>query len=230
LSAIAAISSTSAPPRELALRRRQRLWRDQSLCAQFSLNLRTDLHGTAIRVTDIEPGLVGGTEFSNVRFKGDDAKAKNLRKHQRPDAGRCDRSGLVGGDAAKTRQHQYLEMMPVSQSFAGLSVHRWLISAPACGPGMGTASIKWYGRWVNLLKSNSMAAESQLNPTQPVNQQIYRIFRRDIVHCLIPPGTPLSEKEVSCVLTFHVSRCAKPLSSWRKTVLFRSAPARQLCE
>jgi 3-hydroxy acid dehydrogenase/malonic semialdehyde reductase len=30
---------------------------------QFSLNLRTDLHGTAIRVTDIEPGLVGGTEF-----------------------------------------------------------------------------------------------------------------------------------------------------------------------
>ncbi|EKM8142548.1 GntR family transcriptional regulator, partial [Klebsiella pneumoniae] len=42
-----------------------------------------------------------------------------------------------------------------------------------------------------------MAAESQLNPTQPVNQQIYRILRRDIVHCLIPPGTPLSEKEVS---------------------------------
>jgi 3-hydroxy acid dehydrogenase/malonic semialdehyde reductase len=33
------------------------------------------LHGTAIRVTDVEPGLVGGTEFSNVRFKGDDAKA-----------------------------------------------------------------------------------------------------------------------------------------------------------
>ncbi|PAM24075.1 GntR family transcriptional regulator, partial [Acinetobacter baumannii] len=30
-----------------------------------------------------------------------------------------------------------------------------------------------------------MAAESQLNPTQPVNQQIYRILRRDIVHCLI---------------------------------------------
>jgi 3-hydroxy acid dehydrogenase/malonic semialdehyde reductase len=38
---------------------------------QFSLNLRADLHGTAVRVTDIEPGLVGGTEFSNVRFKGD---------------------------------------------------------------------------------------------------------------------------------------------------------------
>lgn len=43
-----------------------------------------------------------------------------------------------------------------------------------------------------------------LNPTQPVNQQIYRILRRDIVQCLIPPGTPLSEKEIS--LRFDVSR------------------------
>lgn len=49
-----------------------------------------------------------------------------------------------------------------------------------------------------------MAAESQLNPTQPVNQQIYRILRRDIVHCLIAPGTPLSEKEIS--VRFAVSR------------------------
>ncbi|MEO3988724.1 GntR family transcriptional regulator [Pseudocitrobacter cyperus] len=49
-----------------------------------------------------------------------------------------------------------------------------------------------------------MAAETQLNPTQPVNQQIYRILRRDIVHCLIPPGTPLSEKDVS--MRFDVSR------------------------
>ncbi|MTD39709.1 FCD domain-containing protein [Erwinia sp. CPCC 100877] len=48
-----------------------------------------------------------------------------------------------------------------------------------------------------------MAADT-LNPTQPVNQQIYRILRRDIVHCLIPPGTPLSEKEVS--VRFDVSR------------------------
>ncbi|MFP1495836.1 GntR family transcriptional regulator [Escherichia coli] len=40
--------------------------------------------------------------------------------------------------------------------------------------------------------------------TQPVNQQIYRILRRDIVHCLIAPGTPLSEKEVS--VRFNVSR------------------------
>ena len=38
---------------------------------QFSLGLRADLHGTGIRVTSIEPGLVGGTEFSEVRFGGD---------------------------------------------------------------------------------------------------------------------------------------------------------------
>jgi 3-hydroxy acid dehydrogenase/malonic semialdehyde reductase len=41
---------------------------------QFTLNLKTDLVGTNVRVTDIEPGLVGGSEFSNIRF-GDDAKA-----------------------------------------------------------------------------------------------------------------------------------------------------------
>jgi 3-hydroxy acid dehydrogenase/malonic semialdehyde reductase len=40
----------------------------------FSLNLRADLVGKNIRVTDIEPGLAGGSEFSNVRL-GDDAKA-----------------------------------------------------------------------------------------------------------------------------------------------------------
>jgi 3-hydroxy acid dehydrogenase/malonic semialdehyde reductase len=42
---------------------------------QFSLNLRADLVGTGVRVTDIEPGLVGGTEFSRVRFEGDQARA-----------------------------------------------------------------------------------------------------------------------------------------------------------
>jgi 3-hydroxy acid dehydrogenase/malonic semialdehyde reductase len=42
---------------------------------QFSLNLRADLVGKNIRVTDIEPGMVTGSEFSKVRFGGDDAKA-----------------------------------------------------------------------------------------------------------------------------------------------------------
>ena len=40
---------------------------------QFSLDLRSDLHGTGVRVTCVEPGLSGGTEFSVVRFGGDQA-------------------------------------------------------------------------------------------------------------------------------------------------------------
>jgi 3-hydroxy acid dehydrogenase/malonic semialdehyde reductase len=42
---------------------------------QFSLNLRSDLVGKNIRVTDIEPGMVQGSEFSKVRFGGDEGKA-----------------------------------------------------------------------------------------------------------------------------------------------------------
>lgn len=42
---------------------------------QFSLNLKADLLGTPVRVTNIEPGMCGGTEFSAVRFKGDRARA-----------------------------------------------------------------------------------------------------------------------------------------------------------
>src|SRR3954467_7880908 len=45
---------------------------------QFSLNLRADLAGTRVRVTVLEPGLVGGTEFSNVRFHGDDTRAAQV--------------------------------------------------------------------------------------------------------------------------------------------------------
>lgn len=64
---------------------------------QFSLNLRTDLHGTAVRCHHIELGLVGGTEFSNVRFKGDDGKAeKPIKKYRCIDARRCQRKPSGG--------------------------------------------------------------------------------------------------------------------------------------
>ena len=92
---------------------------------QFSLNLRTDLHGTALRVTDIEPGLVGGTEFSNVRFKGDDGKAEKVYEGT---------TALTAEDVteavywvATLPKHvniNTLEMMPVSQTLAGLKVHK----------------------------------------------------------------------------------------------------------
>ncbi len=47
----------------------------KAFVAQFSLNLKADLVGTGVRVTDVEPGLVGGSEFSAVRFGGDAEKA-----------------------------------------------------------------------------------------------------------------------------------------------------------
>jgi 3-hydroxy acid dehydrogenase/malonic semialdehyde reductase len=45
---------------------------------QFTRNLRADLAGTGVRATDLAPGLVGGTEFSKVRYRGDDAAAAKV--------------------------------------------------------------------------------------------------------------------------------------------------------
>jgi 3-hydroxy acid dehydrogenase / malonic semialdehyde reductase len=50
---------------------------------QFSLNLRSDLHGTGVRVTCVEPGMAD-TEFSLVRFGGDKAKADNVYAGMQP--------------------------------------------------------------------------------------------------------------------------------------------------
>lgn len=51
---------------------------------QFSLGLKADLIGKNVRVSCIEPGLVGGTEFSVVRFRGDEAKADKVYEHTQP--------------------------------------------------------------------------------------------------------------------------------------------------
>lgn len=92
---------------------------------QFSLNLRADLAGTGIRVTDIEPGLCGGTEFSNVRFKGDDERAAGVYENIR---------FIRPEDIADTALWLYrrpahmnvntIEIMPVAQSFGALPVVR----------------------------------------------------------------------------------------------------------
>ena len=51
---------------------------------QFSLNLKADLTGTNVRVTNIEPGLVGGTEFSQVRLHGDAERAAKVYEGTEP--------------------------------------------------------------------------------------------------------------------------------------------------
>ncbi len=51
---------------------------------QFSLNLKADLVGTGVRVSNIEPGLVGGTEFSAVRFNGDQGRADKVYEGTTP--------------------------------------------------------------------------------------------------------------------------------------------------
>jgi 3-hydroxy acid dehydrogenase/malonic semialdehyde reductase len=91
----------------------------------FSLNLRADLFGTAVRVTEIEPGLVGGTEFSAIRFKGDAEKAAA------PYAGAdaltpedvADAVHWVASRPARVNVN-ILQVMPVAQSFGPLRVHK----------------------------------------------------------------------------------------------------------
>ena len=51
---------------------------------QFSINLRADLLGTALRVTNVEPGLLNETEFSLVRFKGDSSRAEQVYDNLQP--------------------------------------------------------------------------------------------------------------------------------------------------
>jgi 3-hydroxy acid dehydrogenase/malonic semialdehyde reductase len=92
---------------------------------QFSLNLRADLFGTAVRVTDIQPGLVAGSEFSEVRFKGDKKKAQSVYEGTEP---------LTADDVADTihwvatRPAHFnvntIQIMPVGQAFGPLPVSR----------------------------------------------------------------------------------------------------------
>ncbi len=51
---------------------------------QFTLNLRADLAGTGVRVTDVEPGMVGNTDFSRARFGGDEARAQAVYEGMTP--------------------------------------------------------------------------------------------------------------------------------------------------
>jgi 3-hydroxy acid dehydrogenase/malonic semialdehyde reductase len=92
---------------------------------QFNLNLRADLLGTAIRVTEIQPGLVGGTEFSTIRFGGDQSRADKIY---------AGTEALTADDIADavhwvaTRPARVninsIQLMPVCQSFGPLAINR----------------------------------------------------------------------------------------------------------
>ncbi len=92
---------------------------------QFSRNLRTDLAGTPIRVTTIEPGLCEGTEFSHVRYHGDRNRA--LAVYDGFDAVTANDIADAVWWATRAPLHldiTRIEMMPTAQTPAGFTVHR----------------------------------------------------------------------------------------------------------
>ncbi|TAM09407.1 MAG: SDR family oxidoreductase [Nevskiaceae bacterium] len=92
---------------------------------QFSLNLRADLLGTAVRVTSIEPGLGGGTEFSEVRYHGDGGRAAKVYEDTQP---------LTADDIADTAwwvtqrpphvNIDYVSILPTCQACGPYAIHR----------------------------------------------------------------------------------------------------------
>jgi len=91
---------------------------------QFSNNLRSDLHGTPIRVSNIEPGLAE-TEFSIIRFNNDTERAAEVYRGTQP---------LTADDIAEIifwvtglPPHiniNRLEVMPVCQAWGPFSIYR----------------------------------------------------------------------------------------------------------
>lgn len=91
---------------------------------QLSKNLRTDLFGTEIKVTNIEPGMAE-TEFASVRFKGDKDKAQAVYADYRP---------LQAEDIANTIAWvinqplrvniDNIEIMPLDHTYGGAAINR----------------------------------------------------------------------------------------------------------
>ena len=96
----------------------------KAFVSQFSLGLRSDLHGTGVRVTTIEPGMAE-TEFTLVRTHGDQAASDKIYSGAHP---------MTAEDIAETIYYvatlpphlniNRLEIMPVTQSVAGFQVFR----------------------------------------------------------------------------------------------------------
>ena len=92
---------------------------------QFTLNLRADLVGTGVRATNIAPGMSGGTEFSNVRFKGDDTAAAKV--YQGAMALTPEDVAEAAWWVASLPAHvniNGIEMMPTCQGFSPFTIKR----------------------------------------------------------------------------------------------------------
>ncbi|CAH2031695.1 SDR family oxidoreductase [Trichlorobacter ammonificans] len=91
---------------------------------QFTRNLRTDLQGTMVRATCIAPGMAE-TEFSNVRFKGDSARAARVYEGSTPLSAH-DVASIIRwvADQPPHVNINTLEVMCIDQSWAPLAVHR----------------------------------------------------------------------------------------------------------
>jgi serine 3-dehydrogenase (NADP+) len=96
----------------------------KAFVTQFTLNLRSDLNGKGVRVTSIEPGMVE-TEFTLVRTGGDQSASDTLYRGAQPMTGEDIASTILW--VAQLPPHlnvNRLELMPVSQSWAGFQVAR----------------------------------------------------------------------------------------------------------
>ncbi|MGV6492376.1 SDR family NAD(P)-dependent oxidoreductase [Stenotrophomonas rhizophila] len=96
----------------------------KAFVSQFSLGLRADLHGTGVRVTTIEPGMAE-TEFTLVRTHGNKAASDTLYTGANPMTAEdiAEQIFWVANLPAHLNINR-LELMPVSQSFAGFQVAR----------------------------------------------------------------------------------------------------------
>lgn len=96
----------------------------KAFVSQFSLGLRSDLHGTGVRVTTIEPGMAE-TEFTLVRTHGNQAASDTLYTGANPmTADDIAEQILWVANLPAHLNINRLEVMPVSQSFAGFQVAR----------------------------------------------------------------------------------------------------------
>lgn len=92
---------------------------------QFSLSLRSDLIGTPLRVTCVEPGMCGGTEFSATRFGGDEEKAAAVYRGMQPLSAEDIADTVFWATTLPAHVNiNTIEMMPVAQSFAPFQVAR----------------------------------------------------------------------------------------------------------